>query len=284
MVVVTVLGGGLAAAGLVLLLAGRWPAVAAPHVSAERIVEEVEQHSGLARHLRRHYDPKTETGVALAAATALVAVAAAGIGIVLALVRSKFGVESVDVRLAQYGARNATPWSTDVLRFLTEPGGTRVVVGLAVVATAVEYVRRPSRALPLFMALVVAGQFAMSNAIKLIVERARPDFDRLVGFAGTSFPSGHSTAAAATLAAIALIATRDRSRRVQVMSASAAVGLAVIVAGTRVMLGVHWFSDVAAGLLLGWGWFSLCSIAFGGRLLSFGRPVAVAEAAAGTPS
>ena len=124
----------------------------------------------------------------------------------------------------------------------------------------------------------------MSNAIKLIVERARPDFDRLVGFAGTSFPSGHSTAAAATLAAIALIATRDRSRRVRVMSASAAVGLAVIVAGTRVMLGVLWFSDVAAGLLLGWGWFSLCSIAFGGRLLSFGRPVAVAEAAAGTPS
>ena len=36
----------------------------------------------------------------------------------------------------------------------------------------------------------------------------------------------------------------------------------------------------AAGLLLGWGWFTVCSIAFGGRLLTWGQPVATAEAVA----
>src|SRR4029077_1677939 len=92
--------------------------------------------------------------------------------------------------------------------------------------------------------------------------------------------SGHSTTAAATLAAIALILTRNMPRRAKIAGAAIAAGLAAMVASTRVLLGVHWFTDVVAGLLLGWGWFAVCSIAFGGRLLSFGQPAATASGAA----
>ena len=55
-----------------------------------------------------------------------------------------------------------------------------------------------------------------------------------------------------------------------------AVAIAVAVASSRVLLGVHWFTDVLAGLALGWAWFALGAIAFGGRLLRFGAPVEVA--------
>jgi membrane-associated phospholipid phosphatase len=37
------------------------------------------------------------------------------------------------------------------------------------------------------------------------------------------------------------------------------------VACTRVFLDVHWLTDTGAGLFLGWAWFAVCCIAFGGR-------------------
>ena len=280
MVVVIVLGAGVAVAGAVALLARRWPALEAPRLSDETIVEEVQHHPRLADHLRRHFNPNTETGVALTAATVLVVGAAVGIGVLIAMIRTKTGLAALDLRFARYGAEHATSGSTNVMRTISQLGGTSGVVLLATAVTVAEYIRRRSPAIPMFMTLVVGGQFALSNGIKFLVERARPDISRLTGFAGTSFPSGHSTAASATLAAVALLVTSKRARRTKIAGASIAAGAAVVVAFTRVFLGVHWFTDVVAGLLLGWGWFALCSIAFGGRLLIFGMPVLEAEAVA----
>ena len=241
------------------------------------IAGEIERHDHLAGHLRHNPDPRTETGIALSVATVVAVGGMVGVGVVLAMVRTKFGLESLDHRFARFGADHAQSWSTAGMRFLSNFGGTGGVIVLAIAATLFEYFRRPSRSMWFFMTLVVGGQFALSNGIKVLVERARPDIRPLTGFSGSSFPSGHSTAAAATLAAVALILSRGRSRRVKTILAAAAVGLAVTVAGTRVFLGVHWFTDVTAGLLLGWAWFALCSIAFGGRLLHFGHLVATAE-------
>ena len=46
------------------------------------------------------------------------------------------------------------------------------------------------------------------------------------------------------------------------------------------LLDVHWLTDVIAGLALGWVWFSVCAVAFGGRLLRFGAGAEAAERAA----
>ena len=46
---------------------------------------------------------------------------------------------------------------------------------------------------------------------------------------------------------------------------------------------MHWLSDVIAGLALGWAWFAVCSIAFGGRLLRFGATAEALEAESERP-
>jgi membrane-associated phospholipid phosphatase len=226
---------------------------------------------------RARLDPEVATGLALTLAVATFVTLMAVAGVLLLMVRTDTGVARFDLASARWGATHATIASTAVLRRLSLLGGTAGVIFVAVVAGVVEYRRLPDRAVPALLAATVLGQFAVSNGIKEIVERARPDISQLTGFAGSSFPSGHASAAAATFAVVALLAGRRRSRSARAVIAGVAVAVAVIVAGTRVLLGVHWLTDVLAGLAVGWAWFALWSIAFGGRLLEFGAPAALAE-------
>ena len=66
------------------------------------------------------------------------------------------------------------------------------------------------------------------------------------------------------------------------MLAGVAAGIAVAVAASRVLLDLHWLTDVIAGLMLGWAWFAVCAIAFGGRILRFGAAASTAARAAKT--
>jgi membrane-associated phospholipid phosphatase len=56
------------------------------------------------------------------------------------------------------------------------------------------------------------------------------------------------------------------------LTAAVAVAIAVLVASSRVLLGVHWLTDVVAGLVVGWTWFFVVALIFGGRIQRFGEP------------
>jgi len=263
------------------LAARRWPqAVEDPHIPTGRITEQVDRRQRLAELLRRRVDPATLTGFALTAALIAVIGAIAGIGLLLAMIHGHTGLARWDLSAARFGANHATPTSTKVLRDVSQLGGTNGVIVIGLVVAALEYRRLRSSAVILYLILVIGGQFLVSNSIKLLVGRERPNLRHLTGFAGSSFPSGHATAAAATLMATAFLVGRRRTSRTKSVLVGIAMGLAAAVAASRVLLGVHWFTDVLAGALLGWGWFALCSIAFGGRLLRFGAPAKTAEAVA----
>lgn len=219
-----------------------------------------------------------------AAALALSLVAAVGgavvAGAVFAMVRTREGLAEWDGSAASWGGANATDASTTILRLVTALGSTAGVLVIAAVVAVVEGRRRRARPAVLFLATVLAGEQLIVNTIKLVVARDRPDVHRLAGFASSSFPSGHAATAAAMWAAFALLLGRGRSRWERVALAALAAAMAAAVAASRVLLGVHWLTDVVAGAAIGWAWFAACSIAFGGRLLRFG---AAADAAATPP-
>ena len=249
------------------------------------IVKEVkevanERHPRVNTYLRSRVDATRLTGLALTVALGILALATVAIGALLVMVQHNAGLAHYDLTAARWGGKHATSRSTQTLRDISLLGGTYAVVAVALVTAIVQYRRTRTAAVFAFLTIVVAGQFFVTNLTKALVGRARPNIHQLTGFSGSSFPSGHAAAAAATFAAVALLIGRGRSRRTKALLAAGAAFVAVGVATTRVLLGVHWMTDVIAGLAMGWAWFAIASIAFGGRVLGFGRPVEVAQHAA----
>ncbi|MGN8244914.1 phosphatase PAP2 family protein [Cellulomonas soli] len=101
----------------------------------------------------------------------------------------------------------------------------------------------------------ILAAWVVANVAKELVQRARPVLDEPVANApGYSFPSGHATNTAAMTTALVVLAWPVlRTGSARVAAVLTAVGLTVLTAADRVLLGVHYPSDVIAGTLLGTG-------------------------------
>ena len=277
LVAVAVVGGACGAA-----LFWRHPALdpSSPRAAlpAARAVErEIRRDGPVAGVLRSRLDPAAATGLLLTIGLFVAAL----LGILVVQVRAGIGIVSIDRSINRWADAHATTMSDDVLRLFTDLGSTVgvIVLGLVVGVLAGFLSHRRGfgpRTVYLYLLLVIGGQWVVTQLIKLGVDRTRPGLG-IAAHLDASFPSGHSASAAAGYAACTLVLGIGRSRRTQATLTGVAVGIAFAVATSRVLLGLHWFSDVIGGLALGWAWFALVSLAFGGRLLHFGTPIEVAE-------
>lgn len=139
--------------------------------------------------------------------------------------------------------------------------GEPLLLTFFTVVLAASVWQRGSGRLALFVVASRVGALVLSSGLKLAVDRTRPIFDMTVATApGASFPSGHALGSAAFYATAAvLLAPHVRRPRLLL---TGAVLVAGVVAASRVLLGVHYLSDVVAGLLLGLGWAAVCAAVF----------------------
>lgn len=143
------------------------------------------------------------------------------------------------------------------------PGGSIVLIPLIMsVAVACAW-----RGLPLRALTVLAAFFLLDAVVLLgwwVWDRPRPDVIA-GGIAAPdlkSFPSGHASQTLATFGILAWLWIRATPSRVEkVLVALGVVALTALVSAARLRLGVHWPSDIVAGVIVGGLWLAVVAMA-----------------------
>jgi undecaprenyl-diphosphatase len=143
-----------------------------------------------------------------------------------------------------------TSGATAVVKRISFLGSTVAVLTLGAVLAAISWIRCRSVAIVVLVATLARP--LLEFTIKALVDRDRPDLERLVNGTGPSFPSGHVMAAAALYGLVPLVVTLyTRNRRIWWATTIASALLILAIGASRTYLGVHWLSDVVAGLIVG---------------------------------
>lgn len=150
-------------------------------------------------------------------------------------------------------------WLEEAAAEITALGGFAVVpiFYFAAVGTLI-LMRCPAAAIYLSAALF--SGIVLSNGIKWLFARPRPDFvSHLDRTFTSSFPSAHASFSMVAYLTIALFLTRFLPRASVRRFVLGFAGFLVMIIGvSRIYLGVHWPTDVLAGWLIGLFWAALC--------------------------
>lgn len=154
---------------------------------------------------------------------------------------------ALDQAISQSAAemRVQLPWLPRLAAWLTLLGGLPVTIGSAAIAAI--FLWRDRRWRPALLLLVtVIGERLFVDGFKEWVGRPRPELEDLP--TSLAYPSGHAANSMTAFLAVALLAFPPALRRT---AAWFAVALSIIIGLTRIIMGVHWPSDVVGGWAFG---------------------------------
>jgi membrane-associated phospholipid phosphatase len=202
--------------------------------------------------------PSPRPGLGAAVAVLLMLAALAGLWAAFTGV----GPAQLDAAVLDGSVESRTDLLTAAAVTVTHLGSTVAMAILALAAGARLWLtdRRPDA---VFVVGAMAGAMLVFRGLKELLDRPRPPEDgRLVHAASESLPSGHATTAIVVIGTLVVLAWPGRTRAGRAGMVAAAVLWVGAVGLTRIYLGVHWFSDVIAGWLVGGAWLAVCVVAW----------------------
>lgn len=149
-------------------------------------------------------------------------------------------------------------WFEEMMRDVTALGSYVFIIFVVLASAGYLLLIRKAHS-ALLVVVAVGGGILISNLLKTLFDRPRPDLDHAARVFTASFPSGHATLAAVTFLTLGALLTRvNADRKAKIYFMGLAVFLTIAVGLSRVYLGVHYPSDVLAGWCIGSAWAVLC--------------------------
>ncbi|TCI26528.1 phosphatase PAP2 family protein [Exiguobacterium sp. SH3S2] len=150
------------------------------------------------------------------------------------------------VSLDGFVYRTVAPLSGPLFVYVTELGSVKVLIALAFVGM-LYWLWRGDKLEAFRLPLVVIGTLVVTQLLKRVYGIDRPLIDAALDATTYSFPSGH---ASGSLALYGLLAFSLYRRKYSPVWVAVLVVLLVAVSFSRVILNVHYFSDVMGGWLV----------------------------------
>jgi membrane-associated phospholipid phosphatase len=172
-------------------------------------------------------------------------------------------VQEIDSAVHRWAATTRTEGST--LFFVTMTTlGAPITLGVIVTIVSGFLVLRKRWRWAAFLFVSTGAGALLNLALKSYFARARPELaDALRTAHGYSFPSGHAMGSTVVFGALAYLAVRSlRTWKGRSAALSLAATLILSIAVSRVYLGVHWISDIVAGIAAGTLWMTTVTVAY----------------------
>ncbi|MDX2240067.1 MAG: phosphatase PAP2 family protein [Leptolyngbyaceae cyanobacterium bins.302] len=151
----------------------------------------------------------------------------------------------------------ASPALDSVMLALTQLGNPAVVTPLACIILGLLVWQRHWQEAT-FFAIACLGATILNTGLKLVFNRIRPDlWQHLIVETSFSFPSGHALGSVVLYGAIAYLLSQTYPQWSKAIYALAGM-LTGAISLSRLYLGVHWLTDVIAGISIGFLWLTIC--------------------------
>lgn len=169
------------------------------------------------------------------------------------------GTQAFDEMVLRWVATKHTPMMDGAMLEITALGTTTVVMMIVCVAALFLTLTRHKYS-ALLLLVATAGGSLLDLVLKLRFDRPRPHvFTWGTHAVMSSFPSGHAMSATIVYSTVAYLAARLQKRLwARWLTIFLAAIVVLLICGSRVYLGVHYPSDVLAGVIVGLAWAAFC--------------------------